>query len=297
MLALLNSAPEEFTDAARSGQTIISLPMPDGKFARFSFEHSLVVERGLLDKFPELSRTYRGQGIDDPTATARFDFMPSGFHALILSSAGSVLINPYASGDTENAISYYKRDSSLSKQGFECKVGEGVLDRALSMNKYDADDFVPAAATTPAPEVTSGTNLRTYRLALAATQEYTTAVGSGTVAGGLAAQVVVMNRVNGVYERDVAVHMNIVANNNLIVYTAEPDPYTNNDPGALLDREPIESRHGYRQRQLRRRPCVQHRRRRCGILNGPCNAGNKARGETGLPTAARRRFCDRFRGP
>jgi hypothetical protein len=284
LLALLNGAPEEYTDAARSGQTVISLPMPDGKFARFSFEHSLVVERGLLDKFPELSRTYRGQGIDDPTATARFDFMPSGFHALILSSTGSVLINPYASGDTENAISYYKRDSSLSKQGFECKVGDGVLEKALSMNKYDADDFVPAAATTPAPEVTSGTNLRTYRLALAATREYTTAVGSGTVAGGLAAQVVVMNRVNGVYERDVAVHMNIVANNNLIVYTAEPDPYTNNDPDALLDEnqsnlDTVIGNANYD---------VGHVFSTGGggvaSLNGPCNAGNKARGETGLPT-------------
>lgn len=284
LLALLNSAPEEFTDAARSGQTVITLPMPDGKFARFAFEHSLVVERGLLDKFPELARTYRGQGIDDPTATARFDFMPSGFHALILSGAGSVLINPYASGDTENAISYYKRDSSLSKQGFECKVGDGVLERALSMNKYDADDFVPAAATTPAPEVTSGTNLRTYRLALAATQEYTAAVGSGTVAGGLAAQVVVMNRVNGVYERDVAVHMNIVANNNLIVFTAEPDGYTNDDPGALLseNQSKLDTVIGSANYD------VGHVFSTGGggvaSLNGPCNAGNKARGETGLPS-------------
>lgn len=283
LLALLNSAPEENTDAARSGQVIINLPMPDGKFARFSFEHSLVVERGLLDKFPELGRTYRGQGIDDPTATARFDFMPSGFHALILSSAGSVLINPYAPGDTENAISYYKRDSSMSKEGFECKVGDGVLERALSMNKYDADDFVPAAATTPAPEVTSGTNLRTYRLALAATREYTTAVGGGTVAGGLAAQVVVMNRVNGVYERDVAVHMNIVANNNLIVYTAEPDPYTNNNPSALLseNQSNLDATIGSANYD------VGHVFSTGGggvaSLNGPCNAGNKAMGETGLP--------------
>lgn len=283
LLALLNSAPEEYTDAARSGQTVISLPMPDGKFARFAFEHSLVVERGLLDKFPELGRTYRGQGIDDPSATVRFDFMPSGFHALILSGAGSVLINPYSPGDTENAVSYYKRDTSMSKEGFRCEVGEGVLDRALSMNKYDADDFVPAAATTPAPEVTSGTNLRTYRLALAATREYTTAVGGGTVAGGLAAQVVIMNRVNGVYERDVAVHMNIVANNNLIVYTAEPDPYTNNNPSALLseNQSNLDTVIGDANYD------VGHVFSTGGggvaSLNGPCNAGNKARGETGLP--------------
>ena len=60
-----------------------------------------------------------------------------------------------------------------------------------------------------APAVTSGTQLRTYRLALACTVEYATAVGSNTVAGALAAEVLIMNRVNGVYERDLAIHMNI----------------------------------------------------------------------------------------
>ena len=207
--------------------------------------------------------------------------MPSGFHALILSGKGSVMVNPYTSGDTENAISYYKRDSSQSKEGFSCEVGNRVLDRALSMNKYDSDDFVPAAALT-APEVTSGTNLRTYRLALAATREYTSAVGGGTVAGGLAAQVVVMNRVNGVYERDVAVHMNIVANNNLIVYTAEPDPYTNDDPELLLD-----------QNQANLDAVIGSANYDIGHvfstggggvaqLNAPCNSSFKAMGETGL---------------
>ncbi len=95
------------------------------------------------------------------------------------------------------------------------------------------------------PEVISGTQLRTYRLALAADWEYCNAVGGNTVAGCLAAQVLIMNRVNGVYEKDVAIHMNIVANNNLIVFagdntgcggpcTSANDPYTDNDGSAML---------------------------------------------------------------
>ena len=95
------------------------------------------------------------------------------------------------------------------------------------------------------PAVTSGTQLRTYRLALACTVEYATVVGGNTVAGALAAEVLIMNRVNGVYERDVAIHYNIIANNNLITYagdnmscggpcTAANDPYTNNDGGTML---------------------------------------------------------------
>ncbi|HET9315633.1 MAG TPA: zinc-dependent metalloprotease family protein, partial [Vicinamibacteria bacterium] len=56
----------------------------------------------------------------------------------------------------------------------------------------------------------------------------------GTVPLALAAVVVAVNRVNTVYERDLAVHLNLVANNDQIIYTAEPDPYTNNDGVTML---------------------------------------------------------------
>ncbi len=80
----------------------------------------------------------------------------------------------------------------------------------------------------------SGTQLRSYRLALAATGEYTSFHG-GTVNAAMAAIVTSVNRVVGVYEDEVGVTMVLVANNNLIVYTnSSTDPYTNNDGYAML---------------------------------------------------------------
>ena len=195
-------------------------------------------------EYPELGQTYRGYGIDDPTATVRFDVLPSGFHAMILAEGGTVLIDPYAAGDTDNYVSYLKGDLPRTSD-FKCAVGDKTAERGFrkitDIGSLGYDSFVGEAA----PDLTSGAQLRTYRLALAADNEYCVAVGGNTIAGSLVAEVLIMNRVNGVYERDVAIHMNIIANNNLITFagdnlscggacTSANDPYTDNDGGTML---------------------------------------------------------------
>ena len=247
--AILRRAPEEFT----SGQAaILSLPMPDGTFSRFAIEHSLVVERGLLEKYPELGATYRARGIDDPTAYARFDLLPVGFHLMVLTTRGTIIVNPYAPGDTENYISFFKQDMPFTGE-WRCYFNESEFDNGPLFEPKGFDQRILSLRNAAFPDVTSGSQLRTYRLALAANNEYCVAVGSNTVAGSLAAQVLIMNRVNGVYERDVAIHMNIIANNNLIVYAGDNltcpvpggnmacnsgnDPYSN-DTGALNQNTP-----------------------------------------------------------
>lgn len=225
MKTILDSAPAEFRDGFGMSNTIITLPMPDGTFERFRIEHSPVAEAGLIEKYPELGATYRGQGIDDPSATVRLDFMPSGFHSMILSPRGTVMVDPYSKGDTSNYISYYKRDVP-KPAGFSCEFeSEKAVSSISKPKRIGAQDFLPDAPSAPA--VISGTNLRTYRLAMAATGEYSTFHG-GTVAGAQAALVTLMARVNGVYEREVAIRMVLIANNDLIIYTdAATDPYAN----------------------------------------------------------------------
>ena len=195
----------EFTQEAREGNVIIDLPMPDGSFQKFMFWESPTMEPELQDKFPEI-RTYTGQGIDDPYATLKFDFTPQGFHAQILSPNGRVFIDPYSMGDINNYISYYTKDYIKVNDDFKCEV---LFDEYTIPEPKNYSDM-------PVPP--TGPQLRTYRLANAATGEYT-AFHGGTVSAGLAAVTTSVNRVNGVYEKEFAVRMVLVANNNLIIYT------------------------------------------------------------------------------
>ncbi len=285
LAALLVQAPAEFNRSA--AEAVIELPMADGRFQKFSFEHSPIVEPGLAAKYPGLDATYVGRGIDDPTATVRFDLLSNGFHAMVLSESGTVVIDPYAVGDLDNYV-VYRKDRLEKLDNFHCEVGESTIDAALH-----ADIERARTAFGEAPEVTSAGQLRTYRLAVAATNEYSTAVGGNTTAGTLTAQVVIMNRVNGVYERDLSIRMVMIANNDLIVYSGENmscggaacnggnDPYSNTSGSTML---------GQNQSNLdtvigSANYDIGHVFSTGGggvaTLNGPCG-GSKARGVTGL---------------
>jgi len=79
-----------------------------------------------------------------------------------------------------------------------------------------------------------GDDLRTFRLAVAATGEYTTFHG-GTVNSAMSAIVTTMNRVTGIYENDLGVRMVLVGNNDQLIYTnPNTDPYTNNNGVSML---------------------------------------------------------------
>lgn len=234
MRNFLAAAPMEQSSIALKG-LVLALPMPDGSFARFRIVESPIMEAPLAAQFPNI-KTYAGQGIDDPTATIRFDLTPQGFHALVLSSvSGSVFIDPYALGDINYYISYYKRDFKATDKNFDCGVA------------YDAQNATHLPKNL-IPNTTNPNNdghgelqqmmstdgkKRAYRLALAATAEYTSFHGGATNA--LAAMNTSINRINSVYERDLAVRLNLISNTNLLIYTnAGSDPYTNNDGSVML---------------------------------------------------------------
>lgn len=223
----LLGAPAQ-TSSAKTSNFLITIPYPDGSFKTFSVFYSPMMEKPLADKYPQI-RTYTGRGIEDKTAMIKISTTPVGFHAMVLSHDGAVFVDPYTRNNTTDYVVYYKRDFQKNAPAMSCSFD------LIKENEQRRNEIEQARLANPVSANRSiGTELRTYRLALAANGEYTTFHG-GTVAGALAAMVVSMNRVNGVYESELDIHMNLIANTDTLIFTdATTDPYDNNDPGQML---------------------------------------------------------------
>ncbi|WP_284650779.1 zinc-dependent metalloprotease [Flavobacterium terrisoli] len=189
----------------------VSIPNVEGKLERFMVWESSNFEPELQARYPEI-RAYVGKGITDPSATLNFSLSPLGIQTMVLrAGVGSEFIEAY----TKDRSVYVVFDSKTRIAGelpLNCSTQDVALTQDLQRN---------GNVTLSNDQV-----YRTMRLALSCTAEYTTYFG-GTVAGALAGMNATMTRCNGVFERDLAVKLLIIANNDLVIFTnATTDPYS-----------------------------------------------------------------------
>ena len=183
-------------DAPRSSRSplTISLPAPDGSFERFAVNESSVMEPGLAREHPDFA-TYEGTGIDEPGATVHLDLTSLGFHASVRGPGGAWYIDPRFQRDQSVYASYYGRDVTRSTLGtfVEPDMGATLHCPGSSLGE-------PRRRRRAAEDLSAGTRERSLVLL----------VFGGNVA---AAKVTLVNRINQVYEEDLAVHLVLIAGN------------------------------------------------------------------------------------
>lgn len=226
----LNSAAliDKLTKTEKSifDSALLELPLANGTQMLFKFEPSNVMAPELAARYPDI-KTWRIYNPENPAITGRIDIGPQGFHGLINTADGDrIFIDPENDDgdDLYTSLSRKENEESISND-FQCGVHE---DSALQAK----------------PELTTTTNktlsnpadsLLTYRLAIATTGEYTQLFG-GTKEDAMAAVVTTVNRLNQVYERDLSIHLQLVADNDDLLYTnPNTDPYSNEDASAMVD--------------------------------------------------------------
>lgn len=199
---------------------IMTLPNMQGKMEKFEVWELSNMAPDLQAKYTDI-KSYVGSSKDDPTAYLRFSMSPQGFSSLVLRAGISEYIEPY----TTDAKTYIVFDSTMKKksatdQPFECQVkdsAEGGTQGNFSNNKL------------------VGSN--TFRLALSCTGEYSQYIltRAGTPVGATDAEKIAvvlgamnasMTRLNGVYEKDLSLHYNLISETEALIFlNAATDPY------------------------------------------------------------------------
>ncbi len=210
----LNGAPQRDNFNAVSN-VILSFPNHNGKLEQFSIKEASVMHPDLQERYPDI-RSYIGQGMDDASTTIRFSLSPYGFSGMILSSKDTYSFIEAASPNTNTYIVFSRKNRIDMNDDFECEVTEQInhsMDSGVQLR--NADDSI----------------LRRYRLVVSATGEYTQYHG-GTKAQALAAINTTMTRVNGLYETEFNVTLELIANTDDVIYTSTAtDPYGNTTGG------------------------------------------------------------------
>ncbi len=210
-------------DESPSNNVILQIPNPNGGSDLYRVLRNTTMHPDLQATFPEI-RTYDVVGFENRALRGKIDITPHGFHAMIFNfPGGTFFVDPVQMQNNGLYMVYYKKHF--------------VTDKSMSCSHDHAAHLISASIIENGdifqPLSYASCQLRKYRLALAARGEYTVFHG-GTVALAQAAQVTSMNRVNGIFEKEIAITMEIIANNHLLIYLdPATDPFSGTDSELL----------------------------------------------------------------
>jgi hypothetical protein len=214
-----------FETIAGGGRTAVRVLIPnaDNQIEEFELTEASNFEPALQARFPEI-RAFSGRGITDKFATLKLSYSPEGVQAMVFrSDKENEFIEPYSKDHKTYAV--FKSTRKPGDLPWTC--GTPVQSTEKGLNQQVQQIQIQGRNTG---------NLHVYRLAQSVTAEYSNyfgATSSSQVNLVLAAINNTLTRCNGVYERDLALHLNLISNNtSIIYYNPSTDPYSPGNTGA-----------------------------------------------------------------
>jgi subtilisin-like proprotein convertase family protein len=205
--AKLSSATNK---SSKNSSSEITIPNSEGVLERFSVWEFSNFDPELQAKYPEI-RAYEGRGLDDKSAKIHFSVSPIGAQTMVIRADKPTEFIEQNPDDKSEYILFTSNKTASSK--LLCKTDNVITDTNSSGKT--------------AKEASNNKVFKTMRLALSCTGEYTSYFG-GTKLGALAGMNATLTRVNGVLNKDLALHLILITNNDAVIYTdASTDPYSN----------------------------------------------------------------------
>lgn len=221
---------QQLQQAGNTKETAVKILIPSpsgGRMELLVWKNSLL-PAALQEKFPEIM-TFDALVPNQKGVSAKLDYNTFGFHVMVYDGDRTFLINP-TDLNTGAYASFYKTDAKRT----EVNPCLNTINESILVEGANEDRVREGGLTV---ESVNGGNRKTYRLALSCTGEYAEAVAGAnpTKAAVFSAMTTSMNRVNGIYERELSVTMQFIPNNDTLVYTSpSTDPFTANNNGDML---------------------------------------------------------------
>lgn len=222
----LKNAPKRGDFVGKSTKKI-DFPDENGMMVTYLIKESEVMDPQLAKKFPQ-NKSYVGFSEKDASKRIHFSINRLGLHAIIMDTKGGIRYIDPLTKDKRKYRVYNRRDNEGERK-FECFTEniETTLKSGLAFKNTDDG------------------KLRTYKLALAGTGEYSQFHIADQDAEGasdaekkaivMAAMTTALTRVNAVFENDLAISMQLVVNNEDIIYLdPDTDPYSNFDGDIMI---------------------------------------------------------------
>lgn len=221
MQAKLWAAPHEKNTDVNQSEVVIAVGLPGGHTENFKIVQYDMMESELASKYAYI-RTFYGISTINSLKRIRIDYTLHGFRAVIKAPGeNKIFIDHYQRGDKNTRIIYFKDDYKKTYNW-----GCNFVEEAGMHGDHQSGSRI------------GDCQLRSYRLAQATTGEYSSYHGaSNSSQSGLVmtAVVNVINRINEVYEAEVAVRLILINNTDQVFYyNSVTDGYANNGSSSDL---------------------------------------------------------------
>jgi hypothetical protein len=200
---------DQFKQALYSAsESTIQMPNANGDLTTYKVKEFSNFSEGLSAKYPSI-KSYRGTALNKAGSTVSISISNDHIQALIMSAEKGTFIVEQAEKNTNNYLFYSKNQINA---GEEVKCLNEMADITSEGNTTSLD--------------TDDNTLRTYELVATVDGEFSQFHG-GTMESSLAAINDLLAFINPIYERDLAIHLELIDNNDDLVFLdPDTDPYT-----------------------------------------------------------------------
>lgn len=208
---------------------LVELPSADGEWIAFQVQERSNFAPGLAKKYPNI-KSYRGYSVDQPWLRLHLSTSASGIAAAYTDVRSKVQTTiERVSKKDQRYVVYTNLHDRGDHPALECSTPDPVETKTDLISRSMVN---LTGEMSPLVKFSDESTLTTYRLAVATNGQYT-AYHGGTVESALSAINETLTALNVIFETDIGIRLELIENNDLVIYTdATTDPFQD-DPSNL----------------------------------------------------------------